>query len=96
MTKKTAKKAVKKAPAKKAAAKRAAKATKKAAKRTKFTPRKLQLLLDTMLGQFAEQVAENGVKFSANEGLKIYQIRKELEPEGPREVHVEWVEPKEP
>jgi hypothetical protein len=95
MTKKTAKKAESKAPAKKAAAKRA-KATRKAVKRTKFTPRKLQLLLDTMLGQFAEQVAENEVKFSANEGLKIYQIRKELEPEGPREVHVEWVEPKEP
>jgi len=52
-------------------------------------------LLDTMLGQFAEQVAENEVRFTANEGLKIYQIRKELEPDGPREVHVEWVEPKE-
>jgi len=90
--KKTVKRAAKKAPAKKVAAK---KATKKAARRTKFTPRKLQLLLDTMLGQFAEQVAENEVRFTANEGLKIYQIRKELEPDGPREVHVEWVEPKE-
>ena len=88
--KKAAKKATKSATKKSAARKPARKAPVK-----KFTPKKLQSLLDEMLGQFADQIKEDGVRYTANEGLKLYQIRKDLLPEEPKDVRVEWVEPKE-
>lgn len=65
----------------------------KKTRKRRFTPQRLNALLDEMLGQFADQVESKEVKFTANEGLKIYQIRKDMTPVDRVEVDVGWVEP---
>lgn len=95
--KKTTKKAVSKAPGaprKSAAAKTAdAKSAKK--QRKSFTEKRLRALLQTMLEQFSQQVAEGGNSYTNGDGFKLMQMMESLGLTKPSDVKVEWVEPKE-
>ncbi len=92
--KKTTKKAASKAtgaPRKSAATKTAS--TKKQSKA--FTEKRLRALLQTMLDQFSQQVAEGGNSYTNGDGFKLMQMMESLGLSKPSDVKVEWVEPKE-
>ena len=62
----------------------------------RYTAARIRRLLDSMLGQVEEQIQDNGLKFSPGDALRIMQLREGETADKPREVQVEWVEPKTP
>ena len=83
------------AKAAKKSASRGAVASKGRAKPGKrYTAARIRRLLDSMLGQVEEQIQDNGLRFSPGDALRIMQLREGDPAEKPREVQVEWVEPK--
>ncbi|MBZ5579450.1 MAG: hypothetical protein LAP40_23065 [Acidobacteriia bacterium] len=52
-------------------------------------------LLTTAIEGLGERVKANDLKLTLGDYLKLLQLEKEMEEQGPKEIRVTWVEPRE-